>query len=425
VSSSDSSSEEEKPAPKKVAAPVKAAPKKVAKDSSSESSSEEEKPAPKKAAAPVKAAPAKAAPKKVESSSDSSSEEEKPAPKKAAPAKAAPAKAAPKKAASSSDDSSSEEEKPVAKKAAPAKKAAKDSSSDSSSSDEAPAPKKAAPAKAAAVVEEVAEVANPEDADKLEIFVRSLSFNVDENMLHGIFSKYGTMTKCKLVMKDGQSRGIAFIEYEKHSEAAKALAGENGANHCGRDISVEFSGSKPGAEGPVSGAPGESNCIFCGNIGFYTTEETIRAFFGQKGEVTAVRIAMGEDGRARGFCHVEFATPAEATAAMSLNGQEIDGRGVRLDLSANKRSGPSGGRGGFGGGRGGFGDRGGRGGFGGGRGFGDRGGRGGFGGGRGFGDRGGRGGFGGGRGGRGGFNSAAVNENKGNIVAFQGKKTTF
>ena len=423
MSSSDSSSEEEKPAPKKVAAPVKAAPKKVAKDSSSESSSEEEKPAPKKAAAPVKAAPAKAAPKKVESSSDSSSEEEKPAPKKAAPAKAAPAKAAPKKAASSSDDSSSEEEKPVAKKAAPAKKAAKDSSSDSSSSDEAPAPKKAAPAKAAAVVEEVAEVANPEDADKLEIFVRSLSFNVDENMLHGIFSKYGTMTKCKLVMKDGQSRGIAFIEYEKHSEAAKALAGENGANHCGRDISVEFSGSKPGAEGPVSGAPGESNCIFCGNIGFYTTEETIRAFFGQKGEVTAVRIAMGEDGRARGFCHVEFATPAEATAAMSLNGQEIDGRGVRLDLSANKRSGPSGGRGGFGGGRGGFG--GGRGGFGGGRGFGDRGGRGGFGGGRGFGDRGGRGGFGGGRGGRGGFNSAAVNENKGNIVAFQGKKTTF
>lgn len=425
MSSSDSSSEEEKPAPKKVAAPVKAAPKKVAKDSSSESSSEEEKPAPKKAAAPVKAAPAKAAPKKVESSSDSSSEEEKPAPKKAAPAKAAPAKAAPKKAASSSDDSSSEEEKPVAKKAAPAKKAAKDSSSDSSSSDEAPAPKKAAPAKAAAVVEEVAEVANPEDADKLEIFVRSLSFNVDENMLHGIFSKYGTMTKCKLVMKDGQSRGIAFIEYEKHSEAAKALAGENGANHCGRDISVEFSGSKPGADGPVSGAPGESNCIFCGNIGFYTTEETIRAFFGQKGEVTAVRIAMGEDGRARGFCHVEFATPAEATAAMSLNGQEIDGRGVRLDLSANKRSGPSGGRGGFGGGRGGFGDRGGRGGFGGGRGFGDRGGRGGFGGGRGFGDRGGRGGFGGGRGGRGGFNSAAVNENKGNIVAFQGKKTTF
>lgn len=65
-----------------------------------------------------------------------------------------------------------------------------------------------------------------------------------------------------------------------------------------------------------------------------------------------------------------------AKNAMSLAGQELDGRAVRLDLSASKPRRD----------RGGFGDRGGRGGRGG-----DRGGRG-----RGFGDRGGRG---GGRGG--------------------------
>merc|ERR1712127_608938 len=135
---------------------------------------------------------------------------------------------------------------------------------------------------------------------------------------------------------------------------------------------------KPGTDGPTSAAPGESNCVFCGNVGFYTTEDTIRGFFGQAGNVTSVRIAMGEDGRARGFCHVEFETPAEASEAMKLNGHEIDGRACRLDLSQNKK--PS-----FGGGRGGFGDR----------------------------------------GGRGGFNSAAVSQNKGSIVAFQGKKTTF
>ena len=139
-------------------------------------------------------------------------------------------------------------------------------------------------------------------------------------MLYTIFGKYGEMTKCKLVMKDGQSRGIAFIEYGTHAEAAKALAGENGKDHAGRVISIEYSGNKPATDGAVSGAPGESNCIFCGNIGFYTTEDTIRGFFGQKAEVTAVRIAMGEDGRARGFCQVEFATPADAVKAMELNG---------------------------------------------------------------------------------------------------------
>ena len=93
----------------------------------------------------------------------------------------------------------------------------------------------------------------------------------------------------------------------------------------------------------------------------------------------------------------------------------VDGRELRLDLSAKRdRGGFGGGRGGgFGGGRGG--------GFGGGRGggFGDRGGRGGFGGGRG-----------GGRGGRGGFgnvNREAISANKGGIVMGSGepKKTFF
>jgi len=258
-------------------------------------------------------------------------------------------------------------------------------------------------------------VANPEDADKKEIFIKSLSFDVDENYLNETFGKYGTMTKCKLLMANGRSRGIAFVEYESNAEAQAAVDAENGNTHCGRQIAVELSGNKPGPGGATSAAPGESNCLFCGNMSFYSTEDTIRAFFSQAGEVSAVRIAMGEDGRAKGFCHVEFASPADAQEALKLNGQEIDGRACRLDLSSNKKPAFGGGRGGFGGGRGGFGgDRGGRGGFGGGRG--------GFGG-----DRGGRGGFGGrgGRGGRGGFNNAAVAENKGNIVAFQGKKTTF
>lgn len=87
---------------------------------------------------------------------------------------------------------------------------------------------------------------------------------------------------------------------------------------------------------------------------------------------------MGDDGRAKGFAHVQFSSPDAAKKAMELNGVELDGRAVRLDLSTSGRGG-SGGRGGFRGG--------------------DRGGRGGFRGG----DRGGFGGRGGFRGGRGGF----------------------
>jgi len=321
-----------------------------------------------------------------------------------------------KKRPRASSNASAKSNDSKAKKAAPAKKVAKkDSSSDSDSSE---APAKKAPAKKAkdssdeesdAEIMEVpaAKVpeANAEDADKKEVFIKSLSFDVDENMLSEIFGQYGTMTKCKLLMANGRSRGIAFVEYETHDQAKAAMEAENGNTHCGRQIGVELSGNKPQQNGPTSAAPGESNCLFCGNMSFYATEDSVRDFFSQAGTVSAVRIAMGDDGRAKGFCHVEFETPAMAQEALKMNGQEMDGRGVRLDLSQNKKpafgGGDRGGRGGFGGGRGGFG--GGRGGF-------DRGGRGGF-------DR-------GGRGGRGGFNDA-INQNKGNIVAFQGKKTTF
>ena len=152
------------------------------------------------------------------------------------------------------------------------------------------------------------------------MFVKSLSFDVDENALAKIFGKYGNMTKCKLVQAHGRTRGIAFVDYDNHASAAKAIAGENGATHMGREITVEFSDNKLGADGPTSAVPGKSNCLFVGNISFNTTEDTIRGFFGQAGNVTQVRIAMGEDGRSRGFCNVEFETPAEAAEAMKLQG---------------------------------------------------------------------------------------------------------
>lgn len=290
----------------------KAAPKKSKKvvssssdDSDSDSSSEE------KVKKPVLAKRARAA-SNASAKSDASSK------KKAA-------KAPKKKVESSSDsdsDSSSEDEKP--------KKAAKKvvvSDSDSDSSEEEVKQEEAPKEEAAAV--DVEGVENPEG--KTELFVKSLSFNVDEAWLGEHFGKHGTLTKVKLIMSQGQSKGIAFVEYETPEQASKAVAAENGAEIDGRVIAVEFSGSKPGAGGPTSGAPGESNTVFCGNLGFRTTENAIWEFFGN--EVSTVRVAMNEEGRPRGFCHVEFNTPAAASEAMNLNGQELDGRAVRLDLS--------------------------------------------------------------------------------------------
>ena len=103
-----------------------------------------------------------------------------------------------------------------------------------------------------------------------------MSFQVDESALHDHFSQFGEMTKCKLIMSNGQSKGIAFVEYTNAADAAKALAESNGMDLHGRNITVEYSGTKPAGDRPERGAPsgeaGVANTIFCGNIGFHTQE---------------------------------------------------------------------------------------------------------------------------------------------------------
>ena len=53
----------------------------------------------------------------------------------------------------------------------------------------------------------------------------------------------------------------------------------------------------------------DKNTLFVGNLGFKTSEETIMEFFAG---ATEVRIAQGDDGRPRGYAHVDFATAEEA-----------------------------------------------------------------------------------------------------------------
>ncbi|GMV15214.1 MAG: RNA-binding protein [Polyangiaceae bacterium] len=117
-----------------------------------------------------------------------------------------------------------------------------------------------------------------------------------------------------------------------------------------------------------------SNRLYVGNLAFHTTEDVIQRAFAEHGEVAEVKLVLDrETGRSRGFAFVSMATAEAAQKAIeALNGADLDGRPLRVNVAEERRGGGGGGGGGgFRGGRGG----GGGGGGGGGRG-GDRGGRG-------------------------------------------------
>jgi RNA recognition motif-containing protein len=129
--------------------------------------------------------------------------------------------------------------------------------------------------------------------------------------------------------------------------------------------------------------------LYVGNLSFNATADSVRGAFQEFGTVSDVHLVSDrETGRSRGFAFVTMGTSEEAAKAMqAMDGQNLDGRPLRVNEAEQRQQrGGGGGGGGYGGG-------------GGGGGYGGGGGGGGYGGG---GDRGDRGGGRGGRGGRGG-----------------------
>ena len=94
------------------------------------------------------------------------------------------------------------------------------------------------------------------------------------------------------------------------------------------------------------------NKLYVGNLSFNSTENDINEAFGAHGTVTSVNVIMDRDtGRPRGFAFVEMSSDQEAQSAVqALDGQDLDGRSLKVNI-AKPREPRSGGGGGGGGGR--------------------------------------------------------------------------
>jgi RNA recognition motif-containing protein len=120
--------------------------------------------------------------------------------------------------------------------------------------------------------------------------------------------------------------------------------------------------------------------LYVGNLSFNVGDSELRNLFSQAGECESSTVIIDrETGRSRGFGFVEMATNDDARKAIAqFDGQEFEGRTLKVNEAREREGG--GGGGGFGGRPGGGGGgRGGRGGGGGGYGGGGGGGGGGWG----------------------------------------------
>jgi cold-inducible RNA-binding protein len=89
-----------------------------------------------------------------------------------------------------------------------------------------------------------------------------------------------------------------------------------------------------------------NNKLFVGNLSFNTTENNLQDAFAAHGTVTEADLVMDRaTNRPRGFAFVTMGTGEEAQNAITaLNGTELDGRSITVNIAKPREERPAGGR---------------------------------------------------------------------------------
>jgi len=90
----------------------------------------------------------------------------------------------------------------------------------------------------------------------------------------------------------------------------------------------------------------QQNKLYIGNFPYSVDESQLREMFSAYGEIQDIALIKDrETGRSKGFAFITFASQQAAEKALELNGRDLDGRALKVNMAQEKE-----GRGGRGGG---------------------------------------------------------------------------
>eukprot|EP00549_Striatella_unipunctata_P009712 CAMPEP_0118711322 /NCGR_PEP_ID=MMETSP0800-20121206/24006_1 /TAXON_ID=210618 ORGANISM="Striatella unipunctata, Strain CCMP2910" /NCGR_SAMPLE_ID=MMETSP0800 /ASSEMBLY_ACC=CAM_ASM_000638 /LENGTH=250 /DNA_ID=CAMNT_0006615869 /DNA_START=16 /DNA_END=764 /DNA_ORIENTATION=+ len=197
------------------------------------------------------------------------------------------------------------------------------------------------------------------DDDGVKLYIGNLDYATDEKRLREEFGAFGVVKEVFLPSdrNTGRPRGFGFVTLSTQEAAEKAIAKMDQAQLDGRTIRVNESKPRGPATGRGPGGIGNFNStgasevkLYVGNLAFETTEEAVRRLFEQHGSVTDCFMPTDrETGKVRGFAFVTMPSEDAERACIELNGQELEGRTIRVNEAQPKGSGGGGGGGGGGG----------------------------------------------------------------------------
>ncbi|NXY85204.1 NUCL protein, partial [Alcedo cyanopectus] len=171
---------------------------------------------------------------------------------------------------------------------------------------------------------------NKKERDARTLFVKNLPYRVTEEEMRDVFEN---ALEIRIVMnKEGNSKGMAYIEFKTEADANKALEEKQGAEIDGRAMVIDFTGEKSHQDHQKGGGDRESKTLIVNNLSYSASEETLQELFKK---ASSIKMPQTNQGRPKGYAFVEFPTTEDAKEALnSCNNTEIEGRAIRLEFSS-------------------------------------------------------------------------------------------
>ncbi|XP_037454026.1 28 kDa ribonucleoprotein, chloroplastic-like [Triticum dicoccoides] len=171
-----------------------------------------------------------------------------------------------------------------------------------------------------------------------KLYFGNLPYNCDSALLAGIVQDHAVpeMVEVLYDRTTGRSRGFAFVTMSTLEDCERVIKNLDGTLYSGRTMRVNMA-DRPKPKAPLY--PETEHKLFVGNLSWTVTPEMLTDAFQRCGNVVGARVLYdGETGRSRGYGFVCYSTKEEMDQAIeTLNGTEIEGREIRVNLALGKR----------------------------------------------------------------------------------------
>jgi len=180
--------------------------------------------------------------------------------------------------------------------------------------------------------------------NEIRLYVGNLDFSVDEDGLRQAFEDFGTVTAVKIPLdRETQNpRGFGFVTLSSTTTTAKEIISKMDQSELyGRMIKVsEPFDRRPSARydpTEFNAAGSEEVKLYVGNLDFDTQEGHVIDMFERYGTVVDSYFPTDrETGNKRGFAFITMAAADAEVACQQLNGQDVDGRSIRVNEAQPK-----------------------------------------------------------------------------------------